>query len=82
MNERIRELSCRAGEYTDFEVGICTDEFLEKFAEMISREARLHAIEEVRQKLKWADWPIGCVSIVERACEELSAKEHFGIEEE
>ena len=35
MNERIKELADRAGEYADFESGLCTDEFLEKFAELI-----------------------------------------------
>ena len=38
MNERIRKLADRAGEYADFESGLCTDEFLEKFAELIVRE--------------------------------------------
>lgn len=38
MNERIREIANAAGEYTDFEVGICTDKFLEKFAELIIRQ--------------------------------------------
>ena len=38
MNERIKQLADRAGEYADFESGLCTDEFLEKFAELIIRE--------------------------------------------
>ena len=38
MNERIKQLADRAGEYADFESGLCTDEFLEKFAELIVRE--------------------------------------------
>jgi hypothetical protein len=38
MNERIYELADRAGEYADFESGICTDEFLEKFAELLIKE--------------------------------------------
>jgi hypothetical protein len=38
MNKRIRELADRAGEYADFESGLCTDEFLKKFAELIVRE--------------------------------------------
>ena len=39
MNERIRELADRAGEYTDFESGLCTDEFLKKFAVLIAQES-------------------------------------------
>ena len=38
MNERIKQLADRAGVYADFESGLCTDEFLEKFAELIIRE--------------------------------------------
>jgi hypothetical protein len=38
MNERIYKLADRAGEYADFESGICTDEFLEKFAELVVKE--------------------------------------------
>jgi hypothetical protein len=38
MNERIYKLADRASEYADFESGICTDEFLEKFAELIVQE--------------------------------------------
>lgn len=38
MNERIKELADRAGEYADFESGLCTDEFLEKFTELIVKE--------------------------------------------
>ena len=41
MNERIYEFADRAGEYADFESGICTDEFLEKFAELIIQECLL-----------------------------------------
>lgn len=38
MNNKIRELADRAGEYADFESGLCTDDFLKKFAELIVRE--------------------------------------------
>lgn len=38
MNERIKELADRAGEYADFESGLCTDDFLKKFAELIVKE--------------------------------------------
>ena len=38
MNEQIKLLADRAGEYADFESGLCTDEFLEKFAELIVKE--------------------------------------------
>ena len=38
MNKQIEKLADRAGEYADFESGLCTDEFLEKFAELIVRE--------------------------------------------
>ena len=38
MNKHIHKLAHGAGEYTDFEYGICTDEFLEKFAELMVEE--------------------------------------------
>ncbi len=38
MNEQIQELADRAGEYADFESGLCTDDFLKKFAELIVKE--------------------------------------------
>ena len=38
MNERIKELADRAGEYVDFDTGICTDEFLQKLAELIIKD--------------------------------------------
>lgn len=38
MNNKIRELADRAGEYADFESGLCTDDFLKKFAELIIEE--------------------------------------------
>ena len=41
MNERIYKLADRAGEYADFESGICTDEFLEKFAELIVQKCAM-----------------------------------------
>ena len=36
-------------------------------------EIRALALEEFRQALKWADWNIGCVKIVDETCEELQA---------
>ena len=38
MNNKIRELADRAGEYADFESGLCTDDFLKKFAQLILEE--------------------------------------------
>ena len=38
MNNKIRELADRAGEYADFESELCTDDFLKKFAELIIEE--------------------------------------------
>lgn len=52
-----------------------TEEALEKFAKLLIKEVRIKAIEEVRQELKWADWPISCLSFVENACKNLSEKE-------
>lgn len=49
-----------------------TYERIRKFAELLIEETRLKAIEEVRQEVKWADWPIKSFSIVEKACEKLS----------
>lgn len=51
------------------------DEQIKKFAELLIKETRLKAIEEVRQAVKWADWPISSLSIVEKACEKLSLEE-------
>lgn len=34
---------------------------------------RALALEEFRQALKWADWNIGCVKIVDETCEKLQA---------
>ena len=38
MNERIKELAEQAGECADFETEVCTNEFLEKFAELIIKD--------------------------------------------
>jgi hypothetical protein len=73
MNERIKELAEQAGWMMGDEVeGFNTR--LEKFAELIVEETRVKAIEEVRQQLKWADWPISSWAIVEDACEKLSQR--------
>jgi hypothetical protein len=53
MNERICELADRAGEYADFEYGICTNEFLEKFAELIVRECVALAKKHYDDLLPW-----------------------------
>lgn len=82
MNERIKQLCEQAKEYAhehtkDFtgnEPVVWMDYYTEKFAELLIKETRLKAIEEVRQAVKWADWPITSLSIVEKACEELSLR--------
>lgn len=66
MNERIRELADRAGEYADFESGLCTDEFLKKFAELIVMEC-CNLFVELRTRP--ADLAVKDV------------KRHFGVEE-
>jgi hypothetical protein len=38
MNKRIRELANCAGEYTDYDTGLLTDEFILKFTELIVGE--------------------------------------------
>ncbi len=48
---------------------------LKKFAELLIKETRIKAIEEIRQEVKWANWPISSLSIVEEACEKLSLEE-------
>jgi hypothetical protein len=56
MNERIYELADRAGEYADFESGICTDEFLEKFAELIIRECLGDHKERIATRYQGSDY--------------------------
>jgi hypothetical protein len=65
MNKRIRELADRAGEYADFESGLCTDEFLKKFAELIVRECA----EQICQGPFYAGAAAKYI------------KEHFGVQE-
>jgi hypothetical protein len=71
MNERIRLLAEQAELNATL---LFNKEKLEKFAELIVEETRVKAIEEVRQQLKWADWPISSWAIVEDACEKLSQR--------
>jgi hypothetical protein len=69
MNERIYELADRAGEYADFESGICTDEFLEKFAELLIRECSAVAD-------NWVNNEDNGKNLVSD-----KLKEHFGVEQ-
>ena len=41
----------------------------------VVKEVRLKALEELRQRLKYEIWPIGCLAMVEQAVAELSEKE-------
>lgn len=83
MNKRILELAKEAGfQYEDYKdiwflegLNPSCNEELKKFSELIIKETRVKAIEELRQELKWADWPISSWAIVEDACEKLSQKE-------
>lgn len=65
MNERIKELAEQAGECADFETVLCTNEFLENFAELIVQECVnvLHDNELWNRHISHA------------------LKEHFGVEE-
>jgi hypothetical protein len=69
MNERIYKLADRAGEYADFESGICTDEFLEKFAELIVQECAL-IVENSPWQLRRGYKAIDQANLV---------KQHFGV---
>lgn len=63
-------------EYASGKKGVeFTEEALDKFAELIIKEIRIKAIEEVRQELKWAEWPISSFAIVEKTCKNISEKE-------
>lgn len=57
MNQKMRELANLAGEYTDFESGICTDEFLVKFAKLIVKECvnslEFHGFDDASSYIKW-----------------------------
>lgn len=75
MNERIKELFLQAGFHPPVVKRMGDEYKFEKFAELLIKETRLKAIEEVRQAVKWADWPITSLSIVEKACEKLSLEE-------
>ena len=73
MNERIRELLDEAqGSIRPMDEHA---NVFEKFAELLIKETRIKAIEEVRQEVKWADWPMSSLNIIEKACEKLSLKE-------
>ena len=83
MNERIFDMARESGATDGFggraEYVFCfTKSELSAFAELLiketRKETRLKALEEVRQAVKWADWPITSLSIVEKACEELSLR--------
>ena len=73
MNERIKELADRAGEYADFESGLCTDEFLEKFAELIVRECVQVSEDDI------TDGDACCTNTADRIARQI--KKHFGVEE-
>lgn len=69
MNERIKEIVNRAGEYTDYDTGLLTDEFILKFIELIVGEcaefARQHNLEKADRS-----YMIHC-----------AMKDYFGVEE-
>ena len=73
MNERIKELAEQAGEYADFESGLCTDEFLEKFAELIVRECVQVSEDDI------TDGDACCTNTADRIARQI--KKHFGVEE-
>ena len=73
MNERIKQLADRAGEYADFESGLCTDEFLEKFAELIVRECVQVSEDDI------TDGDACCTNTADRIARQI--KKHFGVEE-
>ena len=82
MKDLIEKLAEQAGmsvdKYglaTDAENGLEDGVDIYKFAKLLIKETRIKAIEEVRQALKLADWPIGSLVIVEKTCERLSEKE-------
>ena len=73
MNEKLVELvkQCRCWSGPTIE----NDVDIEKFVKFLVRETRIKAIEELRQEVKWASWPIDSLVIVEKACEDLWKKE-------
>lgn len=73
MNEKLVELvkQCRFWSGPTIE----NDVDIEKFVKLLVRETRIKAIEELRQEVKWASWPIDSLVIVEKACEDLWKKE-------
>ena len=80
MNEQIFDMARQSGASDENgriaeQVFCFTKSELSAFAELLIKETRLKAIEEVRQAVKWADWPISSLSIVEKACEKLSLEE-------
>ena len=57
MENKIRAIADRAGEYTDFESGLCTDHFLEEFARLIILEYKREEKEsrrEIKSKLGYS----------------------------
>lgn len=73
MNKRIYELADRAGEYADFESGLCTDDFLKKFAELIVHDCRVILAKVCRKTPLELQLPL--VDLDETIIK------HFGVEE-
>jgi hypothetical protein len=47
---------------------------MDKRTKQLIDRVRLLAFEELRQEVKWADWPIGSLMIVEQAIDKLTMK--------
>lgn len=77
MNKRIEELKIQACKWASENAPVSEYENAadEKFAKLLVIDTRNKAIEELRQELKLAQWPIGNRVIVEKACEALWQKE-------
>jgi len=73
MNEKLVELVNQRRFWSG--PTIENDVDIEEFVKLLVIETRIKAIEEVRQALKCADWPISSLLIVELACEKLWKKE-------
>lgn len=72
MNNKIRELADRAGEYADFESGLCTDDFLKKFAELIIRDCvRICVLNQFDGAENYNNGSVSSSELI---------KEHFGVE--
>lgn len=80
MNERIKEIAYRASEHTDFEDLLCTDEFLQKFAEFIVMDI-ISIIEPTEEHRRDASWGyLGGnegVELLDRLV--VATKKHFGL---